>query len=83
MRVMEKQSSLCRTDLGTGNCISTLKEMNTNLRQQTRVYGPSGAVRIALDGSFSAVVPARRALSWQLTDPQHKPVVRERYWVTF
>ena len=45
--------------------------------------GPSGNVTIASDGSFSALVPARRALSWQLTDAQGKPVVRERYWVTF
>ena len=45
--------------------------------------GPSGNVKLAADGSFSALVPARRALSWQLTDAQGKPVVRERYWVTF
>ena len=45
--------------------------------------GPTANVKLAADGSFSALVPARRALSWQLTDAQGKPVVRERYWVTF
>ncbi|MEY2786528.1 MAG: hypothetical protein RL277_2740 [Planctomycetota bacterium] len=45
--------------------------------------GPSGSVRIAADGSMAALVPARRALSWQLTDPMGEPVVRERYWLTF
>lgn len=49
----------------------------------TDLTGPLGNVKIASDGSFSALVPARRALSWQLTDAQGKPVVRERYWVTF
>jgi hypothetical protein len=30
----------------------------------------------------AALVPARRALSWQLLDPAGQPVVRERYWLT-
>jgi hypothetical protein len=38
---------------------------------------------VASDGSVAAFVPARRALSWQLTDSAGTPVVRERYWVTF
>ncbi|MEM9558160.1 MAG: hypothetical protein AAGC60_28135 [Acidobacteriota bacterium] len=42
-----------------------------------------GAVAIAADGSMAAMVPARRALSWQLLDPVGEPVVRERYWLTF
>jgi hypothetical protein len=45
--------------------------------------GPSGSVKIAADGSMAAFVPARRALSWQLTAPDQSPVVRERYWLTF
>jgi Hydrazine synthase alpha subunit middle domain len=40
-------------------------------------------VKIAADGSLAAFVPARRALSWQLTDGAGTPVVRERYWLTF
>lgn len=45
--------------------------------------GAAGSVTLGLDGSMAAFVPARRALSWQLTDPQNEPVVRERYWLTF
>lgn len=41
-----------------------------------------GSVKIASDGSMAAIVPAHRALSWQLTDGKGTPVVRERYWVT-
>jgi hypothetical protein len=32
---------------------------------------------------MAAIVPARRALSWQLTDTNGTGVVRERYWITF
>jgi hypothetical protein len=45
--------------------------------------GPAGSVQLGPDGSMAAVVPARRAMTWQLTDPDGIPVVRERYWVTF
>jgi len=45
--------------------------------------GPEGSVEIAPDGSVAALVPAKRALSWQLTDPEGEAVVRERYWLTF
>ena len=44
---------------------------------------PTGSLTIAADGSVAAFVPARRAMSWQLTDPNGVPVVRERMWVTF
>ncbi len=45
--------------------------------------GPPGSVQLGPDGSMAAFVPARRALTWQLTDPAGTPVVRERYWLTF
>ena len=32
---------------------------------------------------MAAFVPARRALTWQLTDPAGAGVVRERNWVSF
>ncbi|MFA6955211.1 MAG: hypothetical protein WC538_04980 [Thermoanaerobaculia bacterium] len=44
---------------------------------------PPGSVRIGADGSMAAFVPARRAMTWQLTDPSGVPVVRERFWLTF
>jgi hypothetical protein len=43
---------------------------------------PDGSAVIASDGSVAMFVPARRALSWQLTGPQGEAVVRERYWLT-
>ena len=43
----------------------------------------AGSVTIAGDGSMAAFVPARRAMSWQMTDSAGTPVVRERLWVTF
>ncbi len=46
------------------------------------VAGP-GSVVVAPDGSAAAFVPARRALTWQLTDAAGEGVVLERYWVTF
>ncbi len=45
--------------------------------------GPDGSVALGLDGSMAAMVPARRAMSWHLTDPAGVPQVRERYWLTF
>jgi len=47
------------------------------------VNGPVSSVTLAADGSFAAIVPARRAMSWQTTDAAGTPVVRERYWLTF
>ncbi len=44
---------------------------------------PIGSVQLGPDGSTAALVPARRALSWQLTDTNGTGVVRERYWLTF
>ena len=45
--------------------------------------GPEGSVKIAQDGSMAALVPARRAMSWQLTDEQGESIVAERFWVSF
>lgn len=44
--------------------------------------GPAGSVVLGQDGSMAAFVPARRAITWQLTDSGGTPVVRERIWVT-
>jgi hypothetical protein len=42
----------------------------------------TGTVKLGTDGSMAAVVPAGRALSWQLVTTTGKPVVRERVWVS-
>jgi Hydrazine synthase alpha subunit middle domain len=45
--------------------------------------GPASAVALGLDGSMAALVPAHRALTWQLTDANSSGVVRERNWLSF
>jgi len=45
--------------------------------------GPAGSVKLGLDGSMASLVPAHRAMTWQLSDSAGKGVVRERYWITF
>ncbi len=44
---------------------------------------PLASLQLGPDGSMAALVPARRALTWQLTDTNNTGVVRERYWLTF
>jgi hypothetical protein len=44
---------------------------------------PPGSVAIAEDSSTAAFVPAPRALSWEMTDPNGEAVVQERCWLTF
>ena len=44
---------------------------------------PPASIRLGNDGSMAALVPARRALSWQLLDPNGTNVVRELYWLNF
>jgi len=45
--------------------------------------GPEGSVAIELDGSIAALVPAQRAMAWQITAPDGEPVIRERNWISF
>ncbi len=59
-----------------------LHDQNT-LANNPTLSGPAGSVAIAKDGSMASFVPARRAMTWQLTDGAGKGVVRERYWLTF
>jgi hypothetical protein len=49
----------------------------------TPAGAPPGSVALGKDGSMAAIVPARRALSWQTVGPGGKAVVRERVWVSF
>ena len=44
---------------------------------------PLASTHLEPDGSSASLVPARRAMSWQLTDTNGTGVVRERYWLTF
>ncbi len=56
---------------------------DSNVKNPVNASGPAGSVKIALDGSVASFIPAHRAMTWQLTDPNGKGVVRERYWITF
>jgi uncharacterized protein (TIGR03437 family) len=49
----------------------------------TATDAPPGSVKIASDGSVAALVPAGRALSWQMNKPDGSAALRERYWLTF
>ena len=55
----------------------------TEARNPPAPGAPAGSVLLGPDGSMAALVPAHRAMTWQLTAPNHAPVVRERYWLTF
>ena len=57
--------------------------MHDGVEENPLTLGPEGSVDLELDGSMAAFVPAHRAMTWQLVDPQGEPVVRERYWLTF
>jgi hypothetical protein len=59
------------------------RPMHGGMISPTASGGPTGSVALGTDGSMAAFVPARRALSWQLTSPTGEAVVRERNWVSF
>lgn len=48
-----------------------------------KLANKEGTYKIEQDGSVAALVPAGRALSWELVDHVGEPVVRERIWATF
>jgi hypothetical protein len=55
----------------------------TAMQYQAPTTGAQGSVNIASDGSIAAIVPAERAMSWQLTNDTNEPIVRERVWLSF
>jgi len=59
-----------------------LHDPTTMHYQPANPSGPAGSVALGNDGSMAAFVPARRAMTWQLTDSIGAPVVRERFWLT-
>ena len=45
---------------------------------------PAGGTELMSDGSQATILPAGRAITWQLTGTNHNDsVVKERYWITF
>ncbi|MEP7189093.1 MAG: IPT/TIG domain-containing protein, partial [Roseiflexaceae bacterium] len=59
-----------------------LHDPTTMQFQPANPTGPASSVALGNDGSMAAFVPARRAMTWQLTDSIGTPVVRERFWLT-
>lgn len=45
--------------------------------------GTNGTVKLADDGSFAALLPARRAMTHQLLGTNNESIVKERYWITY
>ena len=44
---------------------------------------PVGGTQIMADGSQATIVPAGRAVTWQLTGVTNESIVKERYWINF
>lgn len=53
------------------------------MRYNLPTTGDQGSVNIQADGSIAAIVPANRAMTWQLTADDNHPIVRERIWMSF
>jgi hypothetical protein len=50
----------------------------------SKTAAPIGGTELMPDGSQATIVPANRAVTWQLTGTNaNDSVVKERYWVTF
>jgi hypothetical protein len=45
--------------------------------------GLNGSLKLADDGSFAALLPARRAMTHHLLGTNNESVVKERYWITY
>ena len=67
-----------------GNCRRVLAQYlhDPGVDNPTPAAAPLASVHLGPDGSMSAIVPARRAMTWQLADTNGTGVVRERYWLT-
>ena len=46
------------------------------------ITAPQGSTNIHPDGSAAMIVPAKRALTWQMNDATGKGIVRERLWIS-
>ncbi len=50
----------------------------------SKTNAPAGGTELFSDGSQATIVPAGRAMTWQLTGTNgNNSVVKERYWITF
>jgi hypothetical protein len=44
---------------------------------------PVGGTELMSDGSQATIVPAGRAVTWQLTGVTNESIIKERYWINF
>ncbi len=51
--------------------------------QSSQPNAPVGGTEIMSDGSQATIVPAGRAVTWQLTGVTNESIVKERYWINF
>ena len=49
----------------------------------SRTNAPLGGTELMSDGSQATIVPAGRAVTWQLTGVTNESIVKERYWINF
>jgi hypothetical protein len=45
--------------------------------------GVTGSLKLEDDGSFAALLPARRAMTHHLLGTNNESIVKERYWITY
>ncbi len=77
---------------GTGIPIAGRRVLPTPLPSATMAEmpapagAPPGSVKLGSDGSLAAIVPARKGVTWHLTNgngPATESIVKERFWVNF
>lgn len=56
---------------------------DTAMRYNPPTTGPEGSQNLHPDGSVAVVLPAERAIAWQLLDTADRAIVRERVWLSF
>ncbi|MDB6124616.1 MAG: hypothetical protein JWQ71_3609 [Pedosphaera sp.] len=78
-------------NLGTTNITSGRRVLATPMHDtasfnppSSRPNAPLGGTELMSDGSQATIVPAGRAVTWQLTGTNNNlSIVKERYWITF
>ena len=65
--------------------LATPMHATTNLNYvSSKTDAPGGGTELMSDGSQATIIPANRAMTWQLTGTNNNDsVVKERYWITF
>ena len=70
------------TPIAGRRAIAQLLHDPTSVAYNPPTTGATGSANVHPDGSAAIIVPANRALTWQLNDANNKGVVRERLWLS-